>query len=221
MSVSKLITIDGPSASGKSSVSRLVAKKLGWKWVSTGAFYRALALVTIKKGVAEDEEEALVQLSLSHDWEVQMTPENTEVIYQGQNVTDEITGEDVGAVASTISQIPGVRKALLKRQQKCFQGEVGLVAEGRDCGTVVFPQAPVKIYLTANQSLRAQRRSAEVGVSAEKTEEMQIVRDAQDSQRKVAPLQEADGSLKIDSSNLSLEEVVQEVLKFSQTKGVV
>ena len=214
MSQIKLITIDGPSASGKSSVSRLVAKELGWKWVSTGAFYRGLALASIKEGVAPSDNQKLLTLVDSDLWKVQLTPGDTEVFYKGENVTAEIAGEEVGAVASQISQIPEVRQALLERQRRCFTEESGLVAEGRDCGTVVFPKAAVKIYLTASPALRAMRRSSEEGVDQEKTQELQKLRDSQDSGRKVAPLKEADGSLKIDSSFLSLEEVVAEVLKY-------
>ncbi len=220
MSIEKLITIDGPSASGKSSVSRRVADELGWKWVSTGAFYRGLALTALRENVAADNQSALLQLVSSDTWKVEMTAANTLVRYRGEDVTSEIVGEKVGAMASQISQIPEVRKALLERQRNCFDPNIGLVAEGRDCGTVVFPGAPIKIYLTANPDLRAKRRSAEEGADQEKTQEMQIVRDTQDSQRKVAPLKEADGSLKIDSSFLSLAEVVAEVLKYSQSKGL-
>lgn len=220
MSVLKLITIDGPSASGKSSVSRMVAQKLGWKWVSTGAFYRGLALASIKLDVATTDEPQLLQLAQSHEWYVQMAPVDTQVYFQSQDVTHEISGEEVGAVASQISQIPAIRQALLERQRQCFVEDQGLVAEGRDCGTVVFPQAPVKIYLTANPALRARRRSEEEGADESLTQELQIQRDAQDRQRKVAPLKEADGALRIDSSFLSLVEVVSEVLKYAKSKGV-
>ena len=218
MSQKKIITIDGPSASGKSSVSRLVAKELGWKWVSTGAFYRGLALASIREGVEPSDRPALLKLADSDLWKVEMKPENTEVIYKNGNVTQDISGEEVGAVASQISQIPQIREALLERQRRCYVEKGGLVAEGRDCGTVVFPQASVKIYLTANPALRAQRRSSEEGADQEKTKKLQEVRDFQDSGRKVAPLKEADGSLKIDSSFLSLDEVVNEVIKYYQSQ---
>lgn len=216
MILTNLITIDGPSASGKSSVSRLVAKKLGWKWVSTGAFYRGLALAAMKEQTDKGSHQDLVALSESDVWKVVMTPQDTEVYYRDQPVTEEISGEKVGALASEISQIPQVREALLARQRNCYNQELGLVAEGRDCGTVVFPQAESKIYLTANPNLRALRRSKEEGASAMETEKLQEIRDLQDSTRKVAPLKEADGALKIDSSFLSLEEVVQEVVAYHQ-----
>ena len=215
----KLITIDGPSASGKSSVSRLVSKELGWKWVSTGAFYRGLALASIQAQVDAEDEVGLENLAASQSWKVEMA-EFTQVFLGEKDVTEEINGENVGAVASTISQIPGVRKALLQRQRNCFDPQVGLVAEGRDCGTVVFPSASAKIYLTANPQLRALRRSSEQGENLEKTLQQQIQRDERDSQRKIAPTKVADGALTIDSSFLSLEEVVGEVIKYSKSQGI-
>ncbi len=215
----KLITIDGPSASGKSSVSRLVAQKLGWKWVSTGAFYRGLALVALEKEVAPEDEQSLLELSKSPEWEVKMDPQDTEVFFENKNRTADISGEKVGAMASQISQIPSVREALLERQRNCYQQNQGLVAEGRDCGTVVFPKATAKIYLTASPALRAQRRSEEDSHSETETLEMQKKRDEQDSRRKVAPLKKADGALHIDSTYLSLEEVADEVVKFYNSQA--
>lgn len=220
MSTLKLITIDGPSASGKSSVSRMLAKKLGWPWVSTGAFYRGLALASIKKRVASDNEVGLLELVSDPIWKVQMEAQDTHVFFDGQDVTPEIAGEEVGAVASTVSQIPTVRQALLERQRRCFQEDRGLVAEGRDCGTVVFPQATAKIYLTASPAQRALRRSEEDTGDLETTLELQKQRDARDSERKVAPLQVADGALQVDSSYLSLEETVIEVLKYAKSQGI-
>lgn len=219
MSKPKLITIDGPSASGKSSVSRMVAAKLGWNWVSTGAFYRGLALAALKKGIDTLDEVALVELAKSDHWNIEMDPQDTRVVIDGVDCTDEIGGEEVGAKASKISQIPEVRTALLQRQRDCFDEEKGLVAEGRDCGTVVFPNATAKIYLTASPALRALRRSNEDTNTQEVTQELQKLRDAQDSQRKVAPLKVAEGALTIDSSFLSLEEVVAEALKYYSSQN--
>lgn len=216
----KLITIDGPSASGKSSVSRLVAKRLGWNWVSTGAFYRGLAFAAIQEKFDPNNESELVQLVHSSVWSVQMKAEETEVLYKNQPVTDNIQGEQVGAVASSISRLSQVRAALLERQRDCFNPEEGLVAEGRDCGTVVFPQSLVKIYLTANPALRALRRSEEDGKEVERTLKQQIERDKRDSERKTAPLIIAKGALTIDSSYLSLDEVVQEVIKYAKSQKV-
>ena len=214
MNSAPLITIDGPSASGKSSVSRLVAKNLGCPWVSTGAFYRGLSLAALDRGLGVGDEKSLVELARSEEWKIEMTPQDTLVFISAKDRSSEISGEEVGALASGISQISDVRSALLDRQRRCYDPKIGLVAEGRDCGTVVFPHAETKIYLTASPALRALRRSEEEETTQEKTLEMQKLRDQQDTQRKVAPLKQADGALQIDSSFLSLEEVVQEVLKF-------
>lgn len=217
MSVKNLITIDGPSASGKSSVSRLLAKKMGWPWVSTGAFYRGLALASLRQNLSVDDEKGLDELASNPIWHIEMG-EDTHVIYDGQDVTPEIHGENVGAVASKISQIPTIREALLQRQRNCYKADRGLVAEGRDCGTVVFPLATAKIYLTADPAQRALRRSGQDQAAVEKVLEMQKQRDERDSKREVAPLKVADGALQIDSSFLSLEEVVEEVFKYVQSQ---
>lgn len=218
MSSKKLITIDGPSASGKSSVSRMTAKQLGWQWVSTGAFYRGLALAALKLKISDKDEAALAQLAQADSWSVKMTSGDTQVWFQGNDCTNEIFGEEVGALASNISQLSKVREALLQRQRDCFDPSIGLVAEGRDCGTVVFPDATAKVFLTASPATRALRRAEEESESQEKTQEMQALRDAQDSERKVSPLKMAEGALHIDSSFLSLDEVVAEVLKYFKSQ---
>ena len=160
-----VVTIDGPAASGKSTVSRELAKRLGWKWVSTGAFYRGLAYVALQTNVDLDDINSLKELTHSSVWNVSMESDRTRVYFKNQDVTDQIAHEDVGSFASRISHYPEVRKALLDSQRNCSQGPHGLVAEGRDCGTVVFPQAQAKVYLTASSEHRAARRAAEQGSS--------------------------------------------------------
>lgn len=206
-----VITIDGPAASGKSSVSRELARRLGWNWVSTGAFYRGLAYVALQLGVDLDDVKGLKELTKSSVWEVRMTSEKTQVYFQGQDVTENIAHEDVGAFASRISHYPEVRQALLEAQRDCSNGPRGLVAEGRDCGTVVFPTAQAKIFLTANSELRAARRAAELGLNEEETIAAQKIRDKQDSTRKAAPLQVPENALVIDASLMNLNEVVDKV----------
>lgn len=213
-----VITIDGPAASGKSSVSRELAKRLGWQWVSTGAFYRGLAFAALQLGVPLDDVKALTQLAHSDQWQVQMTEKQTLVYFQGQDVTDQIAREDVGSYASKVSHYPEVRKALLEAQRKCSEGPHGLVAEGRDCGTVVFPVAQAKVYLTANSEDRAARRAAEHGTSAEIIKKAQEVRDLQDSTRTTAPLQVPADAFVVDTSALSLNEVVDQVQAFVSQK---
>ena len=186
----KLITIDGPSASGKSSIGKFLSKKLNWPWVSTGVFYRGLALLCLEKDIIDLKElesfffqkqktfpetefldkksqktpwenssvKILTELTSDPCWKVRMDKEETRVFINGKNRTGDIFSEKIALLASNLSQIPQVRQALLKPQRDCFIPDTGLVAEGRDCGTVIFPQAKIKIYLTANEETRATRR---------------------------------------------------------------
>lgn len=203
-----VITIDGPAASGKSSVSRELAKKLGIPWVSTGAFYRGLGYAALHSKVDLKDPIALSELCSSDIWRIQMTTERTQVWYKDQNVTDQISQEEVGNVASQISHYPEVRQSLLDHQRNCALNQKGLIAEGRDCGTVVFPHAEVKIYLTARSDSRAHRRAQELGMDEKTTAALQKERDQQDSTRKVAPMQAAQDALVVDTSELTLEQVV-------------
>ncbi len=203
-----VVTIDGPAASGKTSVSRDLAKILGWSWVSTGAFYRGLAYVADQEKTDISNELALVELIRSKLWSVQLSQERTDVIYRGQNVTEDIHLERVGNVASRISSFPLLRGELLKPQRDCAQSVSGLIAEGRDCGTVVFPEALAKFYLTAKSEDRAARRAREESKSLDDTIREQQKRDEQDSSRKLAPLVVPLGSEVVDTSQLSLDEVV-------------
>lgn len=213
-----VITIDGPAASGKSSVSRELARRLGWYWVSTGAFYRGLAYAALQLKVALDDVKTLENLARSDRWQVQMTGEQTQVLFRGKDVTDLISQEDVGSYASQISHYSEVRKALLEGQRACSEGEHGLVAEGRDCGTVVFPQAQAKIYLTASSEHRAQRRAVEQGRIKEEIIESQKVRDRQDSTRKTAPLQIPENAFVVDTTEMGLDEVVNTVESYIRQK---
>ena len=208
MSNSFVVTIDGPAASGKSSVSRELARKLGWNWVSTGAFYRGLAYVADREQVDFSSEQDLVALIHGDLWSVQMGEEKTHVLYRGQDVTDEIHMERVGNVASRISHFPRLREELLNPQRACASPRKGLVAEGRDCGTVVFPQASMKFYLTARSEDRAARRALEQSKSLDDTIREQQKRDEQDSQRATAPLAVPEGSEVVDTSQMGLDEVV-------------
>lgn len=215
MSQSTVITIDGPSASGKTSVSRNLANKMGWSWVSTGAFYRGLAYVASNEKVDLADQAALAALASDPIWSVEPQKNETSVMYRGVNVTLELGKERVGMVASQISQYPEVRKALLAAQRACAESQTLLVAEGRDCGTVVFPGAILKVYLTASLDLRAQRRSLEEGKSVEDQKNLQQQRDQSDEKRTEAPLQVPEGGHVVDSSSLQLVDVVAEVEKLA------
>lgn len=210
-----IVTIDGPAASGKSSVSRELGHRLGWTWVSTGAFYRGLAYIAHVKKADITNEDEIVKLAQSSDWSVEMTTQQTCVFMETPkgriDVTDEIGREEYGSLASKISSFPKVRKALLDAQRQCAAGLPGLIAEGRDCGTVVFPQAHVKIFLTARAEDRAARRAKDENRDVGQLVSEQKTRDAQDAGRKASPLQApVDGHL-IDTTELSLIEVVEKV----------
>ena len=215
-----VITIDGPAASGKSTVSRELASRLGWQWVSTGAFYRGLGYAALHSNIDITDVKALTELAHSNEWSVRMSNTRTQVFFKNNEVTDDIFGEDVGNIASKISHYPEVRQALLDAQRNCSVGPQGLVAEGRDCGTVVFPDAQAKIYLTASSEHRAARRAAELGLDQTETQEAQKVRDQQDSTRKAAPLQVPEQALVVDTTEMALDEVVKKVELFVRSKLV-
>lgn len=219
MDMGKVLTIDGPSASGKTSVSRELARRLGWKWVSTGAFYRGLAFAAVHLKTDLNDETALSLLAARADlWNVEMNDAETIVYFKGQDVTSQIMAEEIGSIASALSHFPKVRASLLQSQRECQAITEGLVAEGRDCGTVVFPTAEAKVYLTAKQEHRAERRAKEQGLSTEATVEAQSIRDSQDSNRKIAPLSVPEEALVVDTTELSFEQVVAKVESFAKAK---
>lgn len=215
-----VITIDGPAASGKTSVSREIARKLNIPWVSTGAFYRGLALAAIKQNISLTDKIALSELATSPIWRVEMTTEKTKVWFNDVDVTDEIAKEEVGNYASQVSHYPEVRTSLLDQQRNCAFVAEGLVAEGRDCGTVVFPKAEVKIYLTARSENRAQRRAQELGLDEKDMAQQQKQRDQQDSSRKTAPLQIPEGAFVVDTSELNLAQVLSKIETHLKEKAV-
>lgn len=213
-----VVTIDGPAASGKSSVSRGLAKKLSVPWVSTGAFYRGLAYAAIQKNIELTNRVALTELAMSSEWRVIMTDEKTQVWFGDDEVTEKIGQEAFGNAASKISQFPEVRSSLLDSQRQCAFVGRGLVAEGRDCGTVVFPQAEVKVYLTARSEHRAQRRAQELGLDQNDLVKQQQERDKQDSIRKVAPLQIPQDAIVVDTTEMTLDQVVEKIHSFAIEK---
>ncbi len=210
-----IVAIDGPAASGKTSVSRELARRLNCSWVSTGSFYRGLAYVCRQLNINLQDESAIAALAVRQDiWSVRMGTQQTDVVFRDRTVTEFLNDEGVGAAASLISHFPLVRENLLPMQRQCRSADSILVAEGRDCGTVVFPEAIAKIFLTANQQDRAERRALELGVSTEETVVAQKMRDKQDSTRATAPLVPATDALILDSTNLSLHQVVDQVESF-------
>jgi CMP/dCMP kinase len=215
-----IVTIDGPAASGKSSVSRELARRFGWSWVSTGSFYRGIAWAAGFSGLNLEDERAIVALVESDRWEVRLTPDQTMFFFEGVDRTEDIGKESVGAMASKISSYPLVRLALLQAQRDCAKGVAGLIAEGRDCGSVVFPAAQLKVFLTARAEDRAQRRALEEGRSLEAMISEQTQRDHQDANRKAAPMRAPDGSHTIDTSKLGFEEVVGQIASLVEAEGL-
>ena len=218
-----VITIDGPSGAGKGTVARIVAEQLGWHLLDSGAIYRVLAVAAEHHNIAADDEESLLPVAAHLDVQFQICSEGEgKVILEGEDVSNAIRTEEVGALASQVAAFPRVREALLRRQ-RAFKVAPGLVADGRDMGTVVFIDAPVKVFLTASAEERAQRRFNQL---KEKGFDVKIgrllddirQRDERDQNRKVAPLVPAEGALVIDSTELSIDEVVSKILSFSNEK---
>jgi len=218
-----VITIDGPSGAGKGTVARLIAEQLGWHLLDSGAIYRVLAVAIQYHHLSIDDEEPLIPIAAHLDVQFEITTDgNSKVILEGEDVTEHIRTEEIGAVASQVAAFPRVREALLRRQ-RAFKVKPGLVADGRDMGTVVFVNAPVKVFLTATAEERAQRRFnqlKEKGFDVKITRLLDDIRqrDERDQNRKVAPLLPAEGALVIDSTVLSINEVVDKILSFANEK---
>ncbi|KPH96146.1 cytidylate kinase [Pseudoalteromonas porphyrae] len=213
-----VITVDGPSGSGKGTVCRLLAEKLGWDVLDSGAIYRVLSLAALHHQIALDNEEALVPLAANLDVQFLVDSQTNagKVILEGEDVSTTIRNEEVGAAASKVAALPRVREALLRRQ-RAFRTENGLVADGRDMGTVVFPDAPLKIYLTASAEERARRRFVELNergldVTLSGLLEDIKARDDRDMNRVVAPLVPADDAIELDTSELNAQQVFDKVI---------
>ncbi|VXC40844.1 cytidylate kinase [Pseudomonas sp. 8AS] len=213
-----VITIDGPSGSGKGTVAGLLARQLGWNLLDSGALYRLLAFAARNHGIDLTNEEALKTLAAHLD--VQFIAASgghgQRIILEGEEVTDDIRNEQVGAGASQVAALPAVRDALLQRQ-RAFREAPGLVADGRDMGTVVFPEAPLKIFLTASAEERARRRYLQLkgkveGVSLPSLLDEIRARDERDMQRAVAPLKPAADAIQLDSTELTIEQVLERIL---------
>lgn len=215
---SPVITVDGASGTGKGTVSQLLAKRLKWHFLDSGALYRVLALAAQKHGVALDNERALEVLAehLDVQFIAQERSAPPRIILEGENVTEKIRTEKIGNNASIIAALPAVRGALLSRQRD-FRDAPGLVADGRDMGTVIFPDADLKIFLQASPHERALRRYnqlKEKGINVtlgDLVEELRE-RDRRDKERTVAPLKPAKDAVCIDTDHLSAEQVVERIL---------
>lgn len=213
-STTPVITIDGPTASGKGTVAALVAAHLGWQILDSGALYRLTALACLRQGVDTNDIDAVAQVARQLD----VNFDQGRCFLGAEDVTDALRAEKIGLLASQVAAYPAVRDALLARQRD-FQQGAGLVADGRDMGTVVFPDAPLKIFLVADVQSRAQRRYnqlIEKGVSANLLDLLADLqaRDLRDTSRAVAPLKAAPDAYIIDSTTLSINDTVDQVLQY-------
>ncbi len=212
----RVIAIDGPAGSGKSTVARRIAQALGLTLLDTGAIYRSLALRAREQGVDWGDGPALARLCASLDLRFRLEGEKDRVLLDGRDVSDAIRTPEISRGASQVSALPEVRTALLGRQRR-FAEEGSVVAEGRDIGTVVFPSARPKIFLSASPEVRAGRRHAELAsagqrVSLEEVLREQVSRDAADAGRSAAPLRAAADAITVDTSGLEIDEVVARIL---------
>lgn len=216
-----VLTIDGPSGAGKGTISRAIAQQLGWHYLDSGAIYRALAIAVLQQGVDMLDVAAVTAVAEAMDLEFECG-EHLVVKLAGQVISPLLGTEETGHVASTIAAYPAVRAVLLQKQ-KDFQQSPGLVADGRDMGTVVFPEAAFKVYLTASAATRAMRRYKQLkekGIDAMLAQITQDIeaRDRRDQERAAAPLAMAQDAHYIDSSDMTLEQVMAEVLQLIPTR---
>jgi len=209
-----IITIDGPAGAGKTTISRRLAQLLGYRYVDTGALYRGIAWKADRAGIDVDDERAVRRLLEELQLEAVWTDDGAmRVLIDGRDVTDELRTPRISMLASRMSALPVVRQCLLGLQRRLGR-EGGCVFEGRDMGTVVFPDAAVKIFLDASLEKRARRRYRELGDSGQRLEEVREDirrRDENDRSRQLAPLKMADDAVRIDTSDLSIEEVLSEI----------
>ncbi len=201
-----VVAIDGPAGAGKSTVARAAARALGFTYLDSGAMYRAVGLMTNRNGgpAADRADELQIQLG-------------ERVLANGEDVTEAIRAPEVSEAASTVATDSRVREALVKKQRELLS-KGDWVAEGRDIGTVVAPHAEVKVYLTASPEERARRRAAELGADVETVMRDQALRDAQDMDREHSPLMRAPGAVELDTSGLSVEQVVERIVELVEQR---
>ena len=224
----KVIALDGPSGSGKSTVARGVAQALGWRYVDTGATYRAATLAVLRAGTELGDADAVTDVVGAADIDVSTDPGTAGVRLDGEDVTAVVRGPEVTAAVSAVSAVPAVRTQLVALQRR-LAGDAGAVLEGRDIGTAVFPDAAVKVFLDASADVRAARRAGDtdagVSVAGGQTAVAVVAadlarRDRLDSSRTTSPLQAAQDAVHLDSSTLDAAQVVERVLDLARRAGL-
>ena len=218
------IAIDGPAGAGKSTIARLAAKRLGFVYVDTGAMYRAIALYFLRKGIRPEDVQTIASLVQGAEITIRYVDGAQQVILNGEDVSGQIRTEEVGNMASATSAIPAVRAHLLELQRN-LAASANVIMDGRDIGTCILPDADVKIFLTASTSVRAMRRYRELQekgmmCNLEEIEQDIIERDARDMNRETAPLKQAEDAMLLDSSDMTLEQVVQAILEAAFSRGL-
>ena len=218
------IAIDGPAGAGKSTIARLAAKRLGFVYVDTGAMYRAIALYFLRKGIRPEDVQTIASLVQGAEITIRYVDGTQQVILNGEDVSGQIRTEEVGNMASATSAIPAVRAHLLELQRN-LAASANVIMDGRDIGTCILPDADVKIFLTASTSVRAMRRYRELQdkgmmCNLEEIEQDIIERDARDMNRETAPLKQAEDAMLLDSSDMTLEQVVQAILEAAFSRGL-
>jgi CMP/dCMP kinase len=212
-----VVAVDGPVGSGKSTVARRVAERLGYVYLDTGAMYRAVGLLATEAGVGLDDEHAVVAVARAAG----LAFDRRGCLFAGgRDVSDAIRTLEMGAAASRVSALPGVRSLLVDEQRRLAAG-ADIVMEGRDIGTVVFPDAAVKVFLTARPEVRAARRAAELQAKGDEVDEAEVLaalreRDRRDSTRSVAPLRKAAQAVELDTSDMTLDEAVAAVVDIAR-----
>ena len=219
----RVIAIDGPAGAGKSTIARRLARQLDYQLIDTGALYRTVAYVARREGVDWEDEEALAEIAGDLDLSFRRVDGDNVLFCDGEALRDEIRTQEIGYGARVVSAHPAVREALVEVQREMGESRSS-VLEGRDIGTVVFPDADVKIFLTADPRVRARRRYDELREKGEDVEFDDILdeveeRDRRDRQRDIAPLTEADDAIRVDTSDSTIDEVVEEILAVIQRES--
>ncbi len=212
------IAIDGPAGAGKSTIAKLVAKEKGYIYVDTGAMYRGLSIYFLNQNLRENDTEAIIDACKSVDVTISYEDGKQQVLVNGENVTGRLRQEAVGNMASKVSAIPQVRETLLELQRNLAKTS-DVIMDGRDIGTCILPNADLKIYLTASSYTRAKRRYDELqkkGVSCDLKEIEEDIkeRDYRDMTRKVSPLKQAEDAILVDSSDMTIDEVVEKIISY-------